>query len=96
MPDITTAIQYDLPGGHQLQLVAGVGDWGAAGTRCHGRSGTAQDELGWVIGAAAVANLADVATLSVSAAYGEGMVGRNLVFLGGTGNTVHDAPGQPA
>jgi hypothetical protein len=31
MPDITTAIQYDLPGGHQLQLVlawvTGVGDW---------------------------------------------------------------------
>jgi hypothetical protein len=48
-----------------------------------------------VIGAAAVANLADVATLSVSAAYGEGMVGRNMVFMGGTGNSNVDALGNP-
>ena len=98
MPDITTAIQYDLPGGHQLQVVAGVGDWHQNGALISSNTAvttTAQDELGWVIGAAAVANLADIATLSVSAAYGEGMVGRNMVFMGGTGNSTYDALGNP-
>jgi hypothetical protein len=132
MPDITTSIQYDLPGGHQLQFVAGVGDWGAGDgvpaygqsalgvctggsenfatvteEHCLGGGGTgwtpsvagvaavpAQDELGWMIGASAVANLADVATLTVGGAYGEGMVGRNMVYIGGVNGT-YDWLGNP-
>ncbi len=135
MPDITTSIMYDVPGGHQFQIVAGVSDFSggvakddgegnclgiparyqgtvypfsitngqASGSACEELGGTfvnndiidANDELGWMVGGSAVVNLADVATLSMSAAYGEGMVGRSLVWMGGTQNGLYDWNGDP-
>jgi len=96
MPDITTSIIYDVAGGHQFQIIAGVADWDEA-------TPAANDELGWLIGGGMILNLADVATLTAGAAYGEGLIvatqlnGFESVGIAGTpfsGSTV-DAGGDP-
>ncbi len=68
MPDIVTSITYDVAGGHQFQVIAGVSDWEPVGN----------DELGWIVGGGASVNLGDVATLTLGAVYGEGLVRQHL------------------
>jgi len=74
MPDITTSIIYDVAGGHQFQIIAGVADWYKNGTADDDAGVNHADKLGWLIGGGMVLNLADVATLSAGAVYGEGLV----------------------
>ena len=72
VPDFTARLQYDAPGGHKFQI-SGVlrnlrvdGDVAAAGI-------TGSDsEIGWGILGAASVNLADIATLTALATYGDG------------------------
>lgn len=64
MPNISAYLQYDVPGGHQFYLGASVADWEPVG----------RDKLGWVVQGGANVNLADVASLTLAAAYGEGEV----------------------
>ncbi len=108
MPDITTSIVYDVAGGHQFQIIAGVADWYKNGEAVDAGGVDHADELGWCIGGGLVLNLADVATLSADAVYGEGLVvasqlncysnlgvsSANALDNGFTGQTV-DANGNP-
>lgn len=73
MPDIATSIVYDVAGGHQFQFVAAIADWEPA---------YEDFDLGYYIGGAVNLNLGDVATLSVGAIYGEGLVGEKLFYVG--------------
>ncbi|QPC41802.1 hypothetical protein HW532_03185 [Kaustia mangrovi] len=69
LPDLNARIQYDLPGGHQI-LASGMlrnfhtdGDLG----------GDNDSALGWAVQGAANINLGDIAVLSTSVMYGDGI-----------------------
>ena len=86
VPDFTARIQYDAPGGHKFQ-VSGVvrnlrvdGDSIAAATGATNLTNATDNETAYGILAAAAINLADIATLTGTFNYGDG-IGRYV--LGG-------------
>jgi len=98
VPDITARLQFDAPGGHRFQL-SGVlrnlrSDGDLAGPRATGGTDfdfgedgidikNGDSQLGWgVLGAASI-NLGDVATLTGTLAYGDG-IGRYLSNANGS------------
>ena len=94
VPDFTARLRYDAPGGHKFE-VAGVArnlridaDTAAAGV-------TGSDsEFAWGLVGAAQFNLADVATLSAIATYGDGM-GRYTRTGGNNSAVVTGTPASP-
>ncbi len=71
MPNIGASIQYDIPGGHQVVATAEVADMPQADK-------LGGDDLGWQVAGGANINLADMATITVGAHYGEGLVMKYL------------------
>ena len=78
VPDFTARFQYDAPGGHKFQ-VSGIirnlrvdAAGGGVGTTASLTTGT-DNELAWGILGAASVNLADIATLTGTINYGEGL-----------------------
>ena len=71
-PNIGGSFQYDIAGGHQFIAVAEVADWDPAPVGPV--FGLGNDEIGWHVGAGVNINLADIATLTTGAHYGEGLV----------------------
>lgn len=71
LPDFTARWQYDAPGGHQF-LVSGVLRNYHTDSALGGSSDSA---LGWGVQGAVNVNLADIATLTTSVMYGDGIGG---------------------
>ena len=73
IPGVGSFLQYDIAGGHQLIVAGGISDI---------NSDPFNDEddddhrLGWVVGAGANINLADIATFTAGAQYTEGLATR--------------------
>ncbi|HUF44500.1 MAG TPA: porin [Aestuariivirgaceae bacterium] len=61
-PNLSAYLQFDAPGGHQFIVTGTVADH---------RDSPFSDNLGWAVQAGANINLADIATLTVGALYGE-------------------------
>jgi len=77
MPDFTARLQYDAPGGHKFQVSGVLRNLRVDGDVAGGLTGS-DSELAWgVLGAASV-NLADIATFTAMAGYGDG-IGRYLI-----------------
>ncbi|MGF7161715.1 hypothetical protein FHS85_003356 [Rhodoligotrophos appendicifer] len=95
IPDFTARFQYDAPGGHKFLVSGGLrtyhldGDVGA-GSPVVGPFNS-DTKLGWAIQGAANINLADIATLTTSVQYGDGI--GNYAF-GANGGAYVDATGD--
>jgi opacity protein-like surface antigen len=73
IPGLGSFLQYDIAGGHQLIVAGGISDINSDPLN------TEDDEdhrLGWVVGAGANINLADIATFTAGAQYTEGLATR--------------------
>ena len=86
VPDFTARLQYDAPGGHKFQVSGVIRNLRVDGDQIAGATGTSNltnatdNEIAWGILAAAAVNLADIATLTATFNYGDG-IGRYV--LGG-------------
>jgi hypothetical protein len=81
IPGFGAFLQYDIAGGHQIIVAGGASDIDA--DRPHlvfiGEDPVGEDDehrLGWVVGAGANINLADIATFTAGAQYTEGLATR--------------------
>ncbi len=99
IPDFTARIQYDAPGGHKFQ-VSGVvrnlrvdGDTIGAATGTTNFTNATDSEIAYGILAAAAINLADIATLTGTFNYGDG-IGR-YVLGGNPDGNLFGAAGDP-
>lgn len=79
IPDVSSYIQFDAPGGHQFIVTGTVGDRDSDGflfadpvTNDEFEFDT-DDDVAWAVQAGANINLADIATLTVGGLYGEGL-----------------------
>jgi hypothetical protein len=100
VPDFTARLQYDAPGGHKFQ-VSGVvrnlrvdGDSIGGGISTTNLTNATDNEIGYGVLAAAAINLADIATLTATFNYGDGL-GRYLLSGNPDGNLLGTA-GAPA
>jgi hypothetical protein len=92
VPDFTARLQYDAPGGHKFQVsgvirnlrVDGDSIGGPVATSTNLTNGT-DNEIAYGILAAAAINLADIATLTATFNYGDGL-GRYLLAGNPDGN----------
>jgi hypothetical protein len=81
VPDFTARLQYEAPGGHLFQVSGVVRNLRVDGDLSGPATATvtgSDSQLGWGIQADASINLADIATATVAATYGEG-IGRYVV-----------------
>ena len=86
MPDLSSYIQFDAPGGHQFIVTGTVGDRDGGDEFLFEDPFTGDDiffetddDLAWAVQAGANINLADIATLTVGGLYGEGL---GCLYLG--------------
>ena len=77
MPDFTARLQYDAPGGHKFQVSGVLRNLRVDGDVAGGLTGSDSELAYGVLGAASI-NLADIATFTAMAAYGDG-IGRYLI-----------------
>ena len=80
VPDFTARLQYDAPGGHKFQLSGVLRNLRVDGD-VDGGAGTvtgSDSEIAWGLLGAASINLADIATLTAMATYGDG-IGRYVI-----------------
>jgi opacity protein-like surface antigen len=73
IPGLGSFLQYDIAGGHQLIIAGGISDINSD------PNNTEDDDdhrLGWVVGAGANINLADIATFTAGAQYTDGLATR--------------------
>jgi hypothetical protein len=90
IPNFGSYIQYDIAGGHQVQAVGEIAD--LAHDPLTEDFGRGHDRgLGWMVGAGANINLADIATLTAGAMYTEGLAGHWLNQLSSTQQVCEDA-----
>ena len=73
IPGFGSFLQYDIAGGHQLIVAGGVSDVNSDPLN---QENDNDHKIGWVVGAGANVNLADIATLTVGAQYTEGLATR--------------------
>jgi porin-like protein len=73
IPGLGSFLQYDIAGGHQLIVAGEVDDINSDPNNLENDN---DHRLGWVVGAGANINLADIATLTVGAQYTEGLATR--------------------
>ena len=74
VPDFTARLQYNAPGGHKFQLSGVLKNLRVDGDLHPGGGITGSDsEIGWGLLSAASLNLADIATLTAMATYGDGI-----------------------
>ena len=73
MPDFTARLQYDAPGGHKFQLSGVLKNIRVDGDLAAGGITGSDSEIGWGLLGAASINLADIATLTAMATYGDGI-----------------------
>ncbi|MET0483676.1 MAG: hypothetical protein ABWZ27_12335, partial [Aestuariivirgaceae bacterium] len=81
IPGFGSFLQYDIAGGHQIIIAGGASDIDTNSPRLAalGLSDVTDDDdhqLGWVVGAGANINLADIATFTAGAQYTEGLAAR--------------------
>jgi hypothetical protein len=78
VPDFTARLQYEAPGGHLFQVSGILRNLRVDGDVSSGGITGSDSELAWgVLGAASI-NLADIATATISATYGDG-IGRYII-----------------
>ncbi len=86
-PNFAGNFQYDLPGGHQIEIAGDVADY---------KDHTGTNRVGWMVGGGANVNLADVAYLTTGVVYGYGEP-QNLYCVGGCAIPAFSAiTGHPA
>jgi hypothetical protein len=73
IPGLGSFLQYDIAGGHQLIVAGGISDVNSDPLN---QENDNDHEIGWVVGAGANINLADIATFTVGAQYTEGLATR--------------------
>jgi opacity protein-like surface antigen len=73
IPGLGSFLQYDIAGGHQLIVAGGISDINSDPLNDEDDS---DHRLGWVVGAGANINLADIATFTAGAQYTEGLATR--------------------
>jgi hypothetical protein len=73
IPGLGSFLQYDIAGGHQLIVAGGISD---INSNPNNLENDGDHKIGWVVGAGANINLADIATLTVGAQYTEGLATR--------------------
>jgi hypothetical protein len=73
IPGLGSFLQYDIAGGHQLIVAGGISDVNSDPLN---QENDDDHKIGWVVGAGANVNLADIATLTVGAQYTEGLATR--------------------
>jgi len=86
-PNFAGNFQYDLPGGHQIEIAGDVADYKDAPL-------SASNRPGWMVGGGANINLADVAYLTTGVVYGYGEP-QNLYCVGGCGIPAFTLAGKP-
>ena len=73
IPGLGSFLQYDIAGGHQLIVAGEIDDINSDPNNLENDN---DHKIGWVVGAGANINLADIATLTVGAQYTEGLATR--------------------
>ena len=73
IPGLGSFLQYDIAGGHQLIVAGGISDINSDPNNLENDN---DHRIGWVVGAGANINLADIATLTVGGQYTEGLATR--------------------
>ena len=75
IPGVGSFLQYDIAGGHQF-IIAGATGQHRHQQRSQFNHEDDDDQLGWVVGAGANINLADIATFTAGAQYTQGLATR--------------------
>ncbi|MGI9414637.1 MAG: hypothetical protein ACR2PM_13260, partial [Hyphomicrobiales bacterium] len=78
VPDFTARVQYSAPGGHKFEAAGVVRNLRIDGDAATGGVTGSDSEVAWGLMGAAAIKLADIATLSAVATYGDG-VGRYII-----------------
>ena len=73
IPGSGSFLIYDIPGGHQINIAGSINDINSDPLNTEDDS---DHRLGWVVGAGANINLADIATFTAGAQYTEGLATR--------------------
>jgi hypothetical protein len=94
IPDFTARLQYDAPGGHKFQVSGVLRNLRVDGDLAAGGITGSDSELGYGILGAASINLADIATFTAMAGYGDG-IGRYLINGGFAAGTVTGTAANP-
>ena len=94
MPDFTARLQYDAPGGHKFQLSGVLRNLRIDGDGTAGAVTGSDSEIGWGLLGAASLNLADIATLTAMATYGDG-IGSYVINGGFSAGIVNGTAANP-
>ena len=93
IPGLGSFLQYDIAGGHQLIVAGGIGDINSNPLNDEDDS---DHRLGWVVGAGANINLADIATFTAGGQYTEGLATRWMNQLQSTRTVCDDFTFDPS
>ena len=94
VPDFTARLQYDAPGGHKFQLSGVLRNLRIDGDGTAGVVTGSDSEIAWGLLGAASLNLADIATLTAMATYGDG-IGRYVINGGFASGIVNGTAANP-
>ena len=94
VPDFTARLQYDAPGGHKFQLSGVLRNLRVDGDVAGGGITGSDSEIAWGLLGAASINLADIATLTAMATYGDG-IGRYVINGGFSSALVNGTAANP-
>ena len=92
IPGLGSFLQYDIAGGHQLIVAGGISDINSDPLNDEDDS---DHRLGWVVGAGANINLADIATFTAGGQYTEGLATRWMNQLQSTRTVCDDFTFDP-
>ena len=95
VPDFTARLQYDAPGGHKFQISGVLRNLHIDGSRRSTRFTGNDSELAWALLAAASINLADIATVTATFAYGDGIGRYGLTHNANTAGVVTGTTANP-
>jgi len=88
IPGFGSFLQYDIAGGHQLIIAGGASDINSDPLN---EENDNDHRLGWVVGAGANINLADIATFTAGAQYTDGLAARWMNQLSTSNTSCHRA-----